>query len=444
MTLHRLVALLRRRLLLIVVGVVLGVGAAAAYTWQATPVYATSAQLYVSTTTQDKTGSELVNAGLYANSQVNSFAAVVTTAAVLDDVITRLGLDTTPEELAGQISVSVPLNTVVLRVEVRDPEPKRAADIANAVADELPSVVERLTRPRADATPPTRLNLLQSAAVPQAKLSPNPKLNLVAGLMIGLLLGLGLAVVAEAFRRRVSSVVEIEEAMGAPVLGVLPDHRGEASGAAGADATRLVWTSMLAAVGHAPRAFLLASLSESAAPRLVGRLAEVVVESERTVAWVDADLRGARATAALDLPRSPGLADLLRGESSVDEIVLPWRDSALCLVPAGTQQSETTRFYANPAMGRLVETLRDGFETVVIDGMSTTTVAELAMLAQYVEATVLVVTPDVTRHVLAQSARELRASGVRVVGVVVDDVRERDRPDFERRLLSELEVIADY
>lgn len=440
MTMHRLLALLRRRFLLVIVGVVIGVLLAVGYTAKATPTYDATARLFVSTTTEDRTGSELVNAGLYAGSQVNSFAQVVTTSAVLDGVISELHLDTTVDHLASQISVSVPLNTVVLVVQVRDSNAERAAAIANSIARRLPTVIETLTRPRPTSTAPTRVSLLQSATVPSSPSSPNKKLNVLAGLVGGLVLGLIAALVAEARRRRVASVAEVEESTGIPVLGVLPDHRART---ADADGLRLVWASMVAAAGHEPRTLLIAALADSSAPRLVGRLAEVVAESERAVVWVDVDLRGARAAAALDLPRSPGLADLVQGETSLDVALRRWRDTTLRVLPGGTQQQETTRWFAHAALGHVLDGLRAEAGTVVVDATATSTVAELALLAPYADATVLVVSRTMGRRALAQAVRELRAAGVRIGGLLVDDVRDRDRADFERRLVSDVELV-DY
>lgn len=440
MTAHRLLTLVRRRIVLVIVGILIGVLLAVGYTAHATPTYSATARLYVSTTTLDRTGSELVNAGLYAGSQVTSFAQVVTTAAVLDGVISDLGLHMSPADLASEITVSVPLNTVVLVVEVHDSDARRAAAIANAVAQRLPQVIESLTKPQPTATAPTKVNLLEGATVPTSAISPNAKLNVLAGLIGGLALGLIAAGIAEALRRRPASVAEVEESTGIPVLGVLPDYRAKSTDL---DALRLVWTSAIASAGRAPRTLLLASLSDSSAPRLVQRLAQVVAETERPVVWADADLRGARAAAALDVTRSPGMSDVLSAGAPADTTLHRWNDSTLLVMPGGSQHEEPGRLFANAAMGRLVHDLRAKAETVVLDATATTTVAELAVLAQYADATVLVVSPSMQRRALAQSVRELRAAGVRITGVLVDGLRDRDRADFERRLIDDVELV-DY
>ena len=443
MTTRRLVSLVRRRLLVILAGVLLGVVAAGVYVATATPVYSATTKLYASSTTNDPTGSELVNSGLYARDQVKSYAQLVTTPTVLDQVIDDLDLDLTSGELAATISVNVPLNTVLVEVTAHDDDPEHAAELADAVAEALPPVVEELEKRTKAEQAPMRLTIVQPAATPDFRDSPNTKVDLLAGLLLGLVLGVSAAVVLEALRRRVTSVGEIEELTGLPVLGLLPEPGAEATPES-QRATRLVWASMLAAVGHAPRAFLLASVAESSsAARLAARLAPVVAETERSVVWLDADLLGARASTALGVEVSPGLADVLSGESTLDEIVVPWGESTMSVVPSGATTGAVSGQYAGPALAGVVEDLRAGFETVVLDGTSTTDIADLALLAQHVEAVVLVVTPSGRREELAQVVREVLAASMRVVGVVVDDIPAADRADFERRLVSQGDVVDD-
>lgn len=441
MTTRRLVSLVRRRLLVILAGVLLGTGAAGLYAARATPVYSSTTKLYASSTTNDANGSELVNSGLYARDQVKSYAQLVTTPAVLGQVIDILDLEVSAGELAEQVSVTVPLNTVVVEVTAHDDDPDRAAELAGAIATVLPGVVEGLEQRRKGKQGPMRLTVVQEPASPEFRDSPHVRVSLLAGLLLGLVLGVSVAIVLEALRRRITSVGEVEELTGLPVLGLLPEP-GSESTPDSQRATRLVWASMLAAVGHAPRAFLLASVTESSsAARLASRLAPIVAETERSVVWLDADLLGARPSHALGVEVSPGLADVLAGEATLDEIVVPWGESAMSVVPAGTTAGGVSGQYAGAALAGVVEDLRGGFETVVIDGTSTTDLSELALLAQHVEAVVLVVTPAVRRDELAQVVGEVLAAGMRVVGLVIDDLTARDRTDFERRLVSQGDLV---
>ena len=441
MTLHRLLQILRRHLLVIVLCPVLGAAAAFGYTQTQEPAYTARAELFVATTTKDKTGSELVNSGLYAANMVSSYAGVATSPAVLDEVAEDLGLDMSAGELATHVTATVPANTVLIQIDVEYGDPDTAAEIANAIADELPSVVGDLTQPSTNVDSPVELRLVEEATPNPNQVSPQPVLNLLVGIVLGGVLGLAIAVVLEAFRRRVTSVIEVESATGLPVVGILPDDDDHP---AAADAKRVVWSAVVAASGHAPRALLFASASESSrSGKIGGRLAPVIADTDRTVAWVDADLLGGRASAALEVQRTPGLAELLIGEAELDEAVHPWRDSSLCVVPAGAPTTDLGRAFSGPRLGVIADSLRAGFETTVIDATGINQVPEVSLLGQYVDAVVLVATPSSTRHQLSAVVRSLRSGGLNLVGVVVDEVPERDRADFERRFLSTDDMVYD-
>ncbi|MFT4262330.1 MAG: Wzz/FepE/Etk N-terminal domain-containing protein [Nocardioides sp.] len=439
MTLHRLVALIRRYPLVLAAAVIAGVALALVYTSRQPTTYQATAKLFVSTTTHDTTGSDLVNSGLYASNQVSSYAAVATTPAVLDKVITSLDLDTTPGTLASDITASVPLNTVIVQIDARADTAQGAADVANAVATSLPQVIATLTKPSADVDAPTQLSVIQSATPPSAAISPQPKLNLLVGLVLGVTAGLALIIVLNALRRRVASVVEIEDATGLPVIAVLPRSDDAADGA-----LRVAWASMLAAAGHAPRSMLIVALSESTdVPKLGGRLAGVMAETGRTVVWIDADLLGGRTSSAFGVPTVPGLADTLAGTSDLDDIVQPWNDSSLSVIPSGSRTTDLGQAFSGVAMATVLDTLKASFETVVLDATGVPHVAELALLGQYVGGVVLVATPSSKRELLASASRELGAAGLRLLGVVVDEVPERDRADFERRFLSDDDLVYE-
>lgn len=441
MTLHRLLLILRRHWLVIAAGPVIGLGLAIAYTSTQPAVYSASAELFVSTTTEDKNGSDLVNSGLYASNLVSSYAGVATSPAVLDRVVTTLDLDMTAAELERHVTATVPLNTVLVRVDVAMDDPEVAADVANAIAQQLPAVVEALTRPSADVAAPVELRVIRSAAPDDQQIAPKPALNALVGLVLGGTLGLAVAMVLEGLRRRITSVVEVESATGLPVIGILPDddHHPGAT-----DAQRLVWSSVIAATGHAPRSVLLTSASESSRVAKVGsRLADVIAETDRTVAWVDTDLLGGRASTAMGIERSPGLAEVLAGDAELDETVRPWRDSALAVVPSGARTHDLGKAFSGPGLATVADSLRAGFETVVFDATGLSQLPEIALLGQHVDAVVLVVTPSSKRRDLADAVRGLNAAGLTLAGVVIDEVPDRDRADFERRFLSSDDILYD-
>ena len=103
---------------------------------------------------------------------MSSYAEVATSPRVLTPVIDQLGLRTTPKELAESVEATVPADTVILEIAVTDPDPTRAAQIANAVGDELAKATGDLSPQKENGTKAVQATTIAEAEVPDEPSSP--------------------------------------------------------------------------------------------------------------------------------------------------------------------------------------------------------------------------------------------------------------------------------
>lgn len=130
--LRQYLLILRRWLWLIILCTLLGAGSAFLVSYRATPVYSASATLLVqqapSSSTSDLTAirtSELL---------AQTYAQMLVGRPVMESVIDRMGLQTTPGDLASRVSVNMVQDTQLIEVKVEDTDPARAAQTANTIA----------------------------------------------------------------------------------------------------------------------------------------------------------------------------------------------------------------------------------------------------------------------------------------------------------------------
>ena len=128
----------------------------------------------------------------------------------------ELKLDMTPAELSKKISVSVPTDTRILSITAKDGDPKEAARIANGLRNVAAEKIISVTKV-SDVT------TLDEAEVPQSPSSPNIRRNVLLGFVAGVGLMVVLLVVVEVLDDRVKRPEDVEELMGLPLLGVVPD-----------------------------------------------------------------------------------------------------------------------------------------------------------------------------------------------------------------------------
>lgn len=129
--------------------------------------------------------------------EVSSYAAVARSSSILEPVIKDVGLGDSPSKLAESITATVPPNTLVLRIECKREDPREAAAIANAVADQLQRRFSQLAPQTTNGTGTVRMTVLDRASIPAGPSSPVPQRNLAIGAFLGLALGLGIALVRE-------------------------------------------------------------------------------------------------------------------------------------------------------------------------------------------------------------------------------------------------------
>jgi len=184
--------ILRRRWLSIVIITLLTLASVSAATLMMPKAYTATTRLLFAVAGDSL--SSLAQGSSFVEKQMASYAEVATSPRVLDQVVDQLGLNTTSVKLADSIEASVPVDTVIIEVAVTDPDPRQAARIANAVGTELAKAAGELTPSREDGSEAVRANTIAVAQVPTSPSSPNIPRNLGVGLILGLLLGTGIAV----------------------------------------------------------------------------------------------------------------------------------------------------------------------------------------------------------------------------------------------------------
>src|SRR3954468_23710989 len=245
-----------------VLGVVLGAAA-----FSLTPrIYEATAQVFVSVSPS------IPNSAQFVAQRGKTYPYVAEGASVLRPVIQQLGLDGSLAGLRSRVSASVPVDTSQVNVSVTGSNPREAAEIANAVADELTNVVEDLETPSSGNRPVT-LTVSDPASVPVNPVSPIALYDIGLGLFVGLFAGLAIAVVRSRVDTGVYSEQDVHRAWGTePGLEVIVPRRGRArrSALTGRPATELARRLEFTAEERRVRVVLLSpSPSEKNAPRVL-------------------------------------------------------------------------------------------------------------------------------------------------------------------------------
>jgi capsular polysaccharide biosynthesis protein len=191
-----------------------------------TPVYQSSTQILVN---QSKTEQPAYNTGeIQANLQlINTYNVIIKSPAILEKVIEKQDLDMTAAQLNGKITVQSQADSQVINLSVQDTDPYKAADIANETASVFQQEIKKIMNV-------DNVSVLASAEVgeSQSPIKPQPLLNIAIALVVGLMVGVGLAFLLEYLDNTVKTEQDVEKVLGLPVLGSITrisDQNGKVS-----------------------------------------------------------------------------------------------------------------------------------------------------------------------------------------------------------------------
>lgn len=216
-SLQEIFAIIKKRLLLIVAFTVgAAVIAAVVSYFFLTPTYESSTKFIVNQGQQNANEQYNVNDIRTNVELINTYNDIIESRAISEDVVEELGLTISADKLASKIQVQSGDNSQVVTVTATDENPQMAVDLANTTVtvfqNKLPDImnvdnVSILSPAIAEANP-----------VP---VSPNPPLNVAIAIVLGGMIGVGLAFLLEYLDTTIATEQDIETHLALPVLGTV-------------------------------------------------------------------------------------------------------------------------------------------------------------------------------------------------------------------------------
>ncbi len=215
-SLRELMETIRKRLNLIVLITVAAVLVSGIVSYFViTPIYQSSTQLLVN---QAKSDQPMVNPGeIQTNLQlINTYNVIIKSPAILDQVSEDLDLGMTVSQLNEKVTVQSEKDSQVVNITVQDPNPNKAAEIANQIATVFQKEI-------VDIMNVDNVSILAKAEVgeTQSPVKPRPLLNIAIAFIVGLMAGIGIAFLLEYLDNTVKTEQDVEKLLELPVLGAI-------------------------------------------------------------------------------------------------------------------------------------------------------------------------------------------------------------------------------
>jgi len=361
-----------------------------------------------------------------------TYAELATSEPVVADVVAKLGLRTTPDELTGEISTSANDITRLLTIKVSNADPKAAAQIADELARQLQALSRQDGQRQAGD-----LQIVEPAKVPTSPASTSPLLIVILAVMAGLVAAAGAVLLIEYLSDDVRDIHDLDQLEGLRALGAV------ASGGKGwpivvrspdskeAAAYRLLTTKVALCDGETRlRSILVLGADPGGDVAAIGlNMAASMATLGIPATVLDAYAGRPEVTSRLNLSGLPGLADLLRSPRLQVPGFCRKLTPLLSVIPAGVNPGEVETDPESAAAA--IDTVSDEGGLAVIVAAPLERAMSTVAWAKAVDVAVIVAAKGAKRSLVRSAADALRLIGVPVAGVVL--VERRRFPTLRSR-----------
>ena len=282
----------------------------------------------------------------------------------------------------------------------------------------------------------SNIRVVDEAERPRTPVSPRKALNLSLALMAGSFLAFGLTFFFEYLDSRIKTPDEITSYLGVASLGMVPALRADASTGADplisrgvppnfAEAMRSIRTNILfSSTEEGSRSLVVTSTGPSEGKTLVAaNLAISLAQAGQRVLLVDADMRRPRVHTMFNQRQEPGLSNLMVGQAAPSAAMRKSSVPGLWLLTAGRIPPNPAELLGSKRFKDFIHTLREHFDTVIIDSPPIMAVTDAAIAASSTNGIVFVIGAEMTSRQAARAAiDQLEKSRPGFIGAVLNRV----------------------
>ena len=278
--------------------------------------------------------------------------------------------------------------------------------------------------------PKTSIVEIYDPAQPALKqVSPKLGLNVALGVLIGLVVGVGLAFFIEYLDTSVKTIDDVEQALGSPVLGVIPQNVSslleEGPHSPHAEAYRVLRTNLLFSrkSDDITTMTVVSGGAGEGKSTTIFNLATIFAQNNNKVLVVDSDLRRPSLHKIIGVSNANGLTNYLMNDVRLDEVIQTTKLSTLDFLPSGKLPSSSLGILNSPQMKTFVKDVKSRYDFVFFDSPPIMGVSDASILASEVDMALLVIQYRKYPQAMTVRAKQMvEKVGGNLLGVVLNNI----------------------
>ena len=416
-------------------------------TFVLTPRYQASVNLIVNSR-QDGNASITSDNINSARNLIDTYAVIIKSNIVLNDVIEQLGLDMTYRQLLACVSVDGVGSTQIMSITVTNEDPALAGKIVQAIAETAPDVI-------VDKVEAGSCKVVSDVEITSNPVFPQTKKYVLTAALGGIVAACSMTTssIARTSRKSWSFLYSALSRRCNTMWN--PFNRNTISNSSASkrslqlitqkgmpfayvEAYKALRTNLnfLSGSGDVHAFVVTSTVPEEAKSNVSVNLALALTESGKKVVLVDCDLRKPVLHRYLKAGHNlKGVSNVLSRQVALSDALVELKDIPnLTFLPAGTTPPNPSELLSQPQMQEMVNTLRGSYDFVILDAPPISMVTDAAVIGRIVDGALFVVRSKYASTDAVKTALEkLQDAGVKVLGAVLtryDAKKSLKRSDY--------------
>jgi capsular exopolysaccharide synthesis family protein len=281
------------------------------------------------------------------------------------------------------------------------------------------------------------ISILEVARPADKPSKPQKARYMAISLLLGLMLGGGVALLRDWMDQRLRSAEEISAVLGVPMLGVVPSMsrklsvvmRGKIldleSTSSSAEAYRTIRTAVFFSVpkGEAKTVLITSPGAGDGKTTLVSNLGIAMAQAGQQVLILDADFRKPMQHSIFEVAKEPGLSSIIAGQETLNKAIRRTSVKGLNILPCGPDVANPSEILNSSTFADIMAELSLKYDRILVDSPPVMPVTDACILGAICDVTLLVIRAEKSTRKSAQQARDgLLSVGAHILGAIVNDV----------------------
>ncbi|MCC7431087.1 polysaccharide biosynthesis tyrosine autokinase [bacterium] len=282
------------------------------------------------------------------------------------------------------------------------------------------------------------VRVVDEAIVPKEPYKPKKKQTMVLAILVGTALGLLLVILLDYLDNTIKTEEDVNLYLKETIIGVIPKEKNDlVVGFEGSESMNRYYREMKTNLSFYRQEHVLNTLLVTSSIKGEGKTTSVIflgkafAQSGMKVLLIDTDMFYPRLSKRLKIDSKIGLSDVFLHNTSVQEIIAETPFENLFIIPAGLIPPSPSELIGSDKLKKLIETVKDDFDIVIIDSPPVTATFEVAALGSFVDGILVAVKANgASLPIIKRSLSELKSLKGNILGTILTSINPIDRHGY--------------